>query len=65
LAILVLTLNKFLWLKFKFLQDHLFTPPPLGALMKAYEMKTDLKMIRINVEAIARLTASAHNEDEV
>jgi hypothetical protein len=31
LAILVLTLNKFLWLKFKFLQDHLFTPP-LGAL---------------------------------
>jgi hypothetical protein len=28
LARLVLTLNKFLWLKFKFLQDHLFTPPP-------------------------------------
>jgi hypothetical protein len=26
-------------------------------MMKAYEMKTDLKMIRINVEAIARLTA--------
>jgi hypothetical protein len=33
--------------------------------MKAYEMKTDLKMIRINAEAIARLTTSAHNRDEV
>jgi hypothetical protein len=30
--------------------------------MKAYEMKTDLKMIRINVEAITRLTISAQTE---
>jgi hypothetical protein len=33
-------------------------------MMKAYEMKTDLK-IRINAKAIARLTALAHKEDEV
>jgi hypothetical protein len=32
---------------------------------KAHEMKTDLKMIRVNTEAIARWTASAHNRDEV
>jgi hypothetical protein len=34
-------------------------------MMKAYEMKMDLKMIIVNAEAIVRLTASAHNEDEV
>jgi hypothetical protein len=34
-------------------------------MMKAYEMKTNLKMIRINTEVIARLIALAHNEDEV
>jgi hypothetical protein len=28
----VLTLNKFCGLSFEVLQDHLFTPPPLGAL---------------------------------
>jgi hypothetical protein len=28
-------------------------------------MKTYLKMIRINTEVIAKLTASAHNGDEV
>jgi hypothetical protein len=32
LAIIVLTRNQVLWLKFQVLQDHLFTPPPLGAL---------------------------------
>jgi hypothetical protein len=34
-------------------------------MMKAYEMKTDLKKIRVNAEAIAKLIASAHNRDEV
>jgi hypothetical protein len=33
LVIIVLTFNQVLWLKFKVLQDHLFTPP-LGALTR-------------------------------
>jgi hypothetical protein len=37
----------------------------LFLMMKAYEMKTDLKMIKVNAEAIVRWTASAHNGDEV
>jgi hypothetical protein len=37
----------------------------LFLMMKAYEMKTYLKMIRINAEVIARLIASAHNGDKV
>jgi hypothetical protein len=32
---------------------------------KAYKMKTDLKRIRVNAEAITRWTALAHNGDEV
>jgi hypothetical protein len=37
----------------------------LFLIMKAYEMKIDLKMIRVNAEAIAKWTALAHNRDEV
>jgi hypothetical protein len=33
--------------------------------MKAHKMKTDLKMIKVNTEAIVRWTTSAYNEDEV
>jgi hypothetical protein len=33
-------------------------------MMKVYKMNTDLKMIRVNAEAIASLTASAYNGDE-
>jgi hypothetical protein len=32
---------------------------------KAYKMKTDLKRIIVNAEAINRWTTSAHNRDEV
>jgi hypothetical protein len=34
-------------------------------MMKAHKIKTDLKMIGVNDEAVARWTASTHNRDEV
>jgi hypothetical protein len=42
-----------------------FQDASLFLMMKACEMKTDLKMIRVNDEAITRWTTSAHNRDEI
>jgi hypothetical protein len=43
LAIIVLTLNKFLWLKFEVFTGSPIHPPPLGALKATLQELPDLK----------------------
>jgi hypothetical protein len=51
-VIIVLTLNQVLWLKFQVLQDHLFTPPPLGALsVMEFQSCSMLKMLGVLLHA--------------
>jgi hypothetical protein len=54
LAIIVLTLNKFLWLKFEVFTGSPIHPPPLGALTNGQVQEERLHIEKVSIDGLKR-----------